>query len=204
MTGGSGFRATMRAVLAPPALAFALALSLSGCVTVNNYAEDEADEAEAQATPDHPEARMYIVTENPMAEVDAALASAAENDTRLLLVMGANWCHDSRALAGWLGTERFAALVEEHYELVFVNIGLPQTGDAHNLNIAQRFGVNEIPGSPNLLVVTPEGILVNRDSATSWRDAASRSEDAIYEELAELAHRPARVIEPTPGIEIAE
>ena len=122
-----------------------------------------------------------------MGDVDAALARAATNGKRVLLVMGANWCHDSRALAGWLGTERFAALVEQEYELVYVNIGMPQRGDGHNLRIARRFGLADLPGTPNLLVLTADGELVNADTATSWRDAASRSEDAIYNELASLA-----------------
>jgi thiol-disulfide isomerase/thioredoxin len=108
----------------------------------------------------------------------------------VLLVMGANWCHDSRALAGWLETPRFAALVAERYELVFVNVGMPQTGDGHNLDIAKRFGLADFPGTPALLVLTPEGALVNADTATSWRNAATRSEDAIYAELAALAETP--------------
>ncbi|MCA0910454.1 thioredoxin family protein [Qipengyuania gaetbuli] len=151
-------------------------LSLVACATV-----PEA------AAPAHPEARPYAVTKNPMGEVDAALARASERGTRLLLVMGGNWCHDSRALAGWLETPRFAELVERKYELVYVNVGLPQTGDGHNLDIAQRFGLEELPGTPNLLVVTADGTLVNADTATTWRNAASRSEDAIYEELVGLA-----------------
>ncbi len=156
------------------------ALALAGCLSTT-----------AVQQPAYPEAHAYTVTDNPSAEVDAALARAAENGSRLLLVMGANWCHDSRALAGWLETERFADLVDAHYELVFVNVGMPQTGDGHNLQIAQRFGLETLRGTPSLLVVTPEGQLVNAATATSWRNAASRSEEAIYEELAELAHRPA-------------
>jgi len=46
--------------------------------------------------------------------------------------------------------------------------------------------------------------LVNPETATTWRDTASRSEDAIYAELMELAHRPARSILPVEGAEIAE
>jgi len=122
-----------------------------------------------------------------MGDVDAALNRAAESDKRVLLVMGANWCHDSRALAGWLATERFAALIEERYELVFVNIGMPQTGDGHNLAVAQRFGLAALPGTPNLLVLTAEGELLNAESATTWRNAASREEEAIYQELVQLA-----------------
>ena len=135
----------------------------------------------------YPEAAAYIVSDDAMGDVDAALARAAAHDKRVLLVMGANWCHDSRALAGWLGTERFAALVEQEYELVYVNIGMPQRGDGHNLRIARRFGLADLPGTPNLLVLTADGELVNAETATSWRNAASRSEDAIYDELASLA-----------------
>ena len=181
-----------RKVLAP----LAMSLALAGCATVGDHSQNHAA--------DYPEARSYLVTANPMAEVDAALERAATADTRVVLIMGANWCHDSRALAGWLGTDRFAALLDEHFELVFVNVGMPQTGDGHNFDVAQRFGLEELPGTPNLLVVTPEGQLVNPDTATTWRNAASRSEDAIYDELEVLAHRPLNRITPVVGIEIAE
>ncbi|MEL6530604.1 MAG: thioredoxin family protein [Pseudomonadota bacterium] len=139
---------------------------------------------------DYPEARSYAVSDDAMGDVDAALASASQSDKRVLLVMGANWCHDSRALAGWLATDRFKALIAEEYELVFVNVGTPQSeGDGHNLDVAQRFGVDDLPGTPNVLVLTPEGELLNADTATTWRDAASRGEDAIYDELAMLADK---------------
>lgn len=155
-----------------------LALSLSACATTSAMAEKAAD---------HPEARSYAVSADAMADVDAALARASTSRKPVLLVMGANWCHDSRALAGWLEQPRFAAMVAERYELVFVNVGMPQTGDGHNLAIARRFGLEELPGTPNVLVVGPDGTLLNPETATSWRNAASRSEDAIFEELALLA-----------------
>lgn len=159
--------------------AASLALMLAAC------AGTPAPKAAADAA--HPESRAYAVKADAAADVDAALARAAANGKRVLLVMGANWCHDSRALAGWLETPRFAALVAERYELVFVNVGMPQTGDGHNLDIARRFGLTEFPGTPALLVLTPEGKAVNLDTAASWRNAATRSEDAIYAELTALA-----------------
>ncbi len=138
---------------------------------------------------DYPEAESYLVSDDAMGDVDAALARAGENGRRVLLVMGANWCHDSRALAGWLESERIAPLVAEEYELVFVNVGMPQRGDGHNLGIARRFGVEDLPGTPNLLVLTPEGELVNGDTATTWRDASTRGEEAIFDELKQLASK---------------
>jgi len=140
---------------------------------------------------DYPEAESYIVSDDAMGDVDAALARASESERRVLLVMGANWCHDSRALAGWLGTDRFATMINANYELVFVNIGMPQTEDGHNLAIANRFGLTELPGTPNVLVLTPEGELINAETATTWRNAASRGGDAIYDELVMLAKKAA-------------
>ena len=162
------------------AIAASLALALAACATTPD-----------SAAPARPDARSYAVTTNAMGDVDAALARAAGNGKRVLVVLGANWCHDSTALAGWLETPRFAALVAERYELVFVNVGMPQTGDGHNLAVPQHFGLAEMKGTPALLVLTAEGKVVNLDTAASWRNAVSRSEDAIFTELAALADRPA-------------
>lgn len=161
--------------------------SIAACLALAVCACAGAPAPETAVAPAHPEARVYGVKPDAMGEVDAALARAAANGKRVLLVMGANWCHDSRAMAGWLETPRFAALVAAHYELVFVNVGMPQSGDGHNLDIARRFGLTEFPGTPAVLVLSGNGKLVNPDTAASWRNAASRSEDAIYAELTALA-----------------
>lgn len=169
------------------AIAAGLALVLCACATT--------PAPKTAAAPVHPEARSYAITPDAMGDVDAALARAAANGKRVLLVMGANWCHDSRALAGWLETPRFAALVAERYELVFVNVGMPQSGDGHNLAIASRFGLTDFPGTPAVLVLTADGMLINPDTAASWRNAGTRSEDAIFAELAALAEAPAPTAE---------
>lgn len=155
-------------------MAAGLALAMAACATT-------------AMDPAHPEARAYAERPDAMADVDAALTRAAASGKRVLLVMGANWCHDSRAFAGWLETPRFAALVAARYVLVFVDVGSPQTGEGKNLEIARRFGLADFPGTPAVLVLSAEGTLLNANTATSWRNAASRSEDAIYAELTALA-----------------
>lgn len=158
------------------------ALAVAACATTPAPMSEPAPAAAPK-----PEARSYNVSDNASADVDLALARARQSGKRVLLVMGANWCSDSRALAGWLATDRFVELVEQKYELVFVNIGMPRSGDGHNLGIARRFGIPELPGLPNVLVLTSDGVLVNPTTVTSWRNAESRTGDAIYEELATLA-----------------
>lgn len=160
-------------------LAASLALALAACATSGPAIRTHG-----------PQALAYGVSTSAMGDVDAALARAGAANKRVLLVLGANWCHDSTALAGWLETPRFAALMAQSYEPVFVNVGMPQTGDGHNLDVANRFGLADLPGTPALLVLTAEGKAVNLDTAASWRDAASRSEEAIYAELAALADKP--------------
>ena len=137
-----------------------------------------------------PEAKPFVAAADAMGEVDASLARAGASGKRVLLVMGGNWCHDSRALAGWLATPRFAALVADKYDLVFVDVGMPQVGEGRNLAVAQRFGLTELAGTPALLVLTPDGQPVNADTAFSWRNAAYRSEEAIFAELTALAAAP--------------
>ena len=119
---------------------------------------------------------------------DAAYAQALEHTIaqlepgrKVLAVFGANWCHDSRALAGWLTSDAFEPLLRDHFEVVFIDVGHPQTGEGRNLDLAARYGVTDIEGTPNLLVIDSDGALVNTpQSAKGWRNAASRSEDAIY------------------------
>lgn len=161
----------------------ALAVSgivLTGCAATGSHASKAS----------YPEAKLYDAEVDAGAQLDAALARAAAMGKHTLLVMGANWCHDSRAFAGWSQTPRFAAMLAENYETVFVDVGIPQNGEGRNLDLPARFGIDELVGTPTVLVIGPDGELKNRDTAGSWRNTASRSEDAIYAELVALANAP--------------
>lgn len=142
---------------------------------------------------DYPEASPYV--EMPeiaaTARLMAARTQAMVEGKRLIAVLGANWCHDSRALAGWLGTPRFRSLTDRHFVVVFIDAGRPQDGEGRNLDLAEAFGVRDIEGTPSLLVIDPaSGKLLNSPkSAKNWRNAASRSEDAIFDDLKAFAIR---------------
>ena len=124
----------------------------------------------------HPESKPFDKSRNASADVDFALEQAATSGNNLIIVMGANWCHDSRALSGWFASPRFARMLAKDYELVFVDVGYKD----RNLDIAEGFGIKSIKGTPTVLVVSPEAQLLNPKSAPTWRNAASRKEDAIF------------------------
>ena len=128
------------------------------------------------AAADHPEARPFNDSTDATQQVDAALDRAEIADKRVIVVMGANWCHDSRGLSGWFAEPRFAAMLEPKYEIVYVDVGQKD----RNIDIARRFGIRSIKGTPTVLVLSPRGKLLNRRSAPKWRDAASRTEAEIF------------------------
>lgn len=113
-------------------------------------------------------------------DVATALKRAAENGHRAILVFGANWCHDSRALAGWFATSRFHDMLASRYEIVWVDVGKKDK----NLDLARRFGLAGIAGTPTVLIVDAASKPLNLSDAPGWRNAASRSSDAIYDYFA--------------------
>lgn len=118
-----------------------------------------------------------------MAEVDKALLAARDSGRRVLLVMGENNCHDSAFFANTIKGGRFTRPMDARYHVVFVFVGAPQAGRGHNLDVAQRFGFRKIKGTPTVAILDAEGHVLNRKAAPKWRNAASRSDDEIYDEL---------------------
>jgi len=132
----------------------------------------------AQAA-EHPEARLFDPDPELVAQttVDQALAKAAVSGKRAIIVMGANWCHDSRALAGWFQTSRFQTLLTENFEVRYIDVAQKN----RNIDVAQRFGLDEIVGTPTIFVTNSNGDVLNLETAPTWRNAASRSEDDIFD-----------------------
>ncbi len=117
--------------------------------------------------------RPFDETRNAMMDVDAALASAGIRGKRVVLVLGGNWCHDSRGLAGKFEEPELAAVIADYYELVWVDVGHRD----RNLNVAMRFGVPQIFGTPTVLILSSEGALLNKESVHDWRTADSKPYD---------------------------
>ena len=118
----------------------------------------------------------------PMAAIDAALAKSKQSGKPVLLVMGTGGCHDSAWLANLIATDRFAP-VRARYEIVYADIGMPHIrGLGRNLDVPKRFGF-KIKGTPTVAILDANGTVLNRKAAPKWRNAASRSDDDIYNEL---------------------
>jgi len=93
-----------------------------------------------------PDGRLFQPSADPLADVQQALGRAEDGDRLALVVLGANWCHDSRALASRLHSSPLAEVIQQDYELVFVDVGFLDKGRA----VTQQFGVPHLYSNSTL------------------------------------------------------
>ena len=125
-----------------------------------------------------PVSTPYDVAADAHAQVDAAFARAKQNGHLVLLDFGGNWCGDCRALAGVLEQPDVAKWVSQHYETVNINVGRFTV----NTDIAKRFGVT-LKAAPTVLVVAPNGTVLNADRVEALADARYMSPQAVVDLL---------------------
>ena len=133
----------------------------------------------------HNEPTPYDAAADARSDIAETLAAAKAENKKALLVFGANWCHDSRALAAHFEKPRFQTLISENYKLAYVDIGQKD----RNIDLAQKFGVDDIVGSPTVFITNSNGQVLNLETAPTWRNAASRHEYAIWDYFNGYAQR---------------
>ena len=103
------------------------------------------------------------------AAVDAAFAAARADGRRVLLILGGNWCHDSRALAARLAEPPLADLIARSFHVVYVDVGRRD----RNLWLPRRFGLGPLTGTPTVLVVSAGGALLNSQTTADSMSGAA-------------------------------
>jgi thiol-disulfide isomerase/thioredoxin len=114
------------------------------------------------------------------AAVDAALVRAQHSGKRILLDLGGNWCGDCRVFAAVLALPEVRRFVDAHFEQVLVNIGRFNT----NLAVPARFGVDKVKAAPTILILSPNGTLLNGDDLVALQDARRMTPQAVVDWLA--------------------
>lgn len=153
----------------------------------------------SQAAESDPDGNLYHSSADPSADVQQALDRAAETSRLTLVVLGANWCHDSRALAARLFRPPLAELIQEHYELVFVDAGFLDQGRA----LMQQFGVPNYYATPTVLIIDPSSKqLINGGDRHQWGNAYNidMSQSVQYFEKWVEAQPPADTVEDSPEL----
>ncbi|MBO6804835.1 MAG: thioredoxin family protein [Thalassospira sp.] len=160
--------------------------ALSLMAVVGSPAVQASDPEEGFVSPFKP-------SENVMVDVQRTLDAAGADGKLALVVMGATWCHDSRALAQRFADPEIKASLDARYEVVFVDVDYLDTARAVN----QRFGMPSIYATPTVMIVDPSTErLTNAKTMHQWRNADRISyadTKAYFEAEAEKAHAPISV-----------
>lgn len=128
--------------------------------------------------PVKPNTALYPPPEKAEEEISAALASAAKDHKRVILVFGANWCYDCHVLDATFHSKTFAPVVTANYHVVHINVG--DEGN-QNLDLAEKYGV-PLKGHvriPSLAVLDPDGKVVYSQKNGEFDDSVRIGPDDV-------------------------
>jgi thiol-disulfide isomerase/thioredoxin len=98
----------------------------------------------------------YDEKANATQQVEDAFARARQSGKRVVIDFGGNWCPDCRILAGVLELPEVKPFIEEHFEMLTVDVGRFD----RNLHVPQRFNA-KVTGVPWLVIAEPDGTVIH-------------------------------------------
>lgn len=119
----------------------------------------------------------YDASADARADIRGALAHAQRTHRNVLVVFGANWCEDCRALDKALHAPRNAALMSREFEVVKVDVGKFD----RNLDVAADYGNAVAKGIPSAVVLSPAGAIVYATRAGELADARRMSDTGVHD-----------------------
>ena len=124
---------------------------------------------------------LYPETSRAEADVAAALEMAAKGGKRVLVDFGGNWCGDCKVLDINLKKPENAALLEQRYVLVHVNVG--DKGINSNFALAERYGIALKKGVPALAVLDSNGRVIHAQKQGEFADMRSMDPKSVNDFL---------------------
>lgn len=119
----------------------------------------------------------YNESADAKADVRAALASAQAAKKPVLVIFGANWCEDCRALDTSLKTAKNAELMARHFVVVKVDVGRFD----RNLDISSVYGEPTKKGIPAAVVLSPDNEILYATRAGELSNARRMNDTGVYD-----------------------
>jgi len=110
-------------------------------------------------------------------QIAAAIAEASKAQKNIVLVFGANWCGDCRALDAQMHKDELAAIIASNYEVVKVDVGRFNK----NRDIGEKYHVPLKHGIPALAVLDSGGNVLYAMDQGQFSNARSMSYESIKE-----------------------
>ncbi|MCW1403653.1 thioredoxin family protein [Novosphingobium sp. MW5] len=126
------------------------------------------------------ETNYYPASEDADFALETTVAEARASGRYAVIVFGADWCHDSRALARVLKSPAFEDRFGKRFVVTFIDVGEPKIGKGRNLDLVEGLGLKDLRSTPAMFVLSGKGKRLNTaKDARSWRNADSRGDAAI-------------------------
>ena len=120
----------------------------------------------------------YNASADAKADVARALAEAKAAHVPVLLIFGANWCEDCRALDKALKEGKNAELMQKEFKVVKVDVG----NFDHNLDVANAYGNPLKKGIPAaVLVSSSDNQVLYATKGGELANARRMSESGIHD-----------------------
>jgi thioredoxin 1 len=119
----------------------------------------------------------YDEAANAKADIQHALATARQARRPVLVIFGANWCEDCRALDASLKSEPSASLIAKSFEVVKVDVG----NFDHNVDISDAYGGTTRKGIPSAIVLDADNHILYATRAGELANARTMSKTGVYD-----------------------
>jgi len=122
-----------------------------------------------------PAASVYDEKADAHHDIAAAIATAGESKRNIVLIFGANWCPDCRALDAQIHKPELASIIEKGFVIVEIDLG----NEDKNLDLAEQYHVPIKRGIPALAVLNSRGNLLYAMDQGQFSDARNMSYESI-------------------------
>ena len=122
-----------------------------------------------------PTAPIFDENADAHRDISAAVADAEVSKRNIVLVFGANWCGDCRALHAQMHKPELATIIERNFVVVQINMGRWDK----NKDLAEKYHVPLQRGIPALAVLDSQGDLLYAMEKGEFANARRMSFDSI-------------------------
>lgn len=111
---------------------------------------------------------IFTPSANLSSQVKKTLVTAKKQNKLVLLVIGAQWCHDSKSLAQRFSTPQMQKIITQNYQVLFVDAGYLEKG----FDVVEQFNIPVYYGTPTVMIIEPNSAKVlNKANMQKWLSA---------------------------------
>ncbi|TGL54383.1 thioredoxin family protein [Leptospira kemamanensis] len=115
-------------------------------------------------------------------QYESSLAQAQTQNRKLIVIFGADWCPDCRALDGILAEPDTKAILDAEFVMMKVDVGRFDK----NLSLNEKLGDPIQNGIPALVVLSPKGEFITSTKGGEFSNASKMTKEQVLEYLYQL------------------